>query len=74
LFTLSGVYKTGRRIYVMTESYILSYHGYHYILPSIGGRWAAKGFTLDGAAFVPVTVNDPLLVFPWLSITIPFGK
>lgn len=73
LFTLSGVFRAGKRIYVITENYIISYHGYEFILASFGAKWAAKSYSIDFGGFFPVS-ETRFFAFPWLGLTVPFGK
>ena len=71
--SISGMLRTGKRGYLISESYIIS-TGFNTVgIISVGGRFLGKRITLDyGGFFVPNTGD--FFVFPWLSISVPLGK
>ncbi|MEM1124652.1 MAG: hypothetical protein AAGJ18_29705 [Bacteroidota bacterium] len=72
-FSFSGMLRTGKRGYLLTENYILSTGFETIALLSLGGRFIGKRITLDYGGFYVPNTGEFVLV-PWLSISIPIGK
>jgi hypothetical protein len=72
---LSGMLRTSRNWYLMTENYYLDFGGGGVGLISFGARRMFKKLGLDFGLFVPFSTDDiTAIAFPWLGITLPFGK
>ncbi len=72
-FSISGMIRTGKRGYIVTENYILS-TGFETIpIFSLGGRFIGKRISIDYGGFYIPEIGDFALI-PWLSISIPIGK
>lgn len=72
---LSGMIRTSRRWYLMTENYYLDFGGGGVGLLSFGARHMFNKVGLDFGLFVPFSTDEiELFAIPWLGITIPFGK
>ena len=71
--TVSALIRTGPRGYFLTENYIINSGLEQLGLISLGGRRIIGKAGLDFGAFIPVGA-DTFFAFPWLGITIPFGK
>ncbi|RMG17959.1 MAG: hypothetical protein D6730_23365 [Bacteroidetes bacterium] len=71
--TLSGMLRTGRRGYVLTENYFIGTGGESLILLSVGGRTVWPGISLDYGAFIPLEAGlDTFIAIPWLGLVVPF--
>ncbi len=72
-FTISGMLRTGKRGYVITENYVISTGFETIALLSLGGRFIGKRISIDyGGIYIPNT--GIFSVAPWLSISVPLGK
>lgn len=72
---VSGMLRTSRNWYLMTENYYLDFGGGGLGLISFGARRMYKKLGLDFGLFVPFSTDDiTFIAFPWLGITLPFGK
>ena len=70
---LSGMLRTGKRGYLITENYFIATGFETITILSLGGRYVGKKITLDyGGIYVPNIGTFALA--PWLSITLPLGK
>jgi hypothetical protein len=77
LISLSGMWRTGERGYVMTENYLISSSEETLMILSFGGRRMIKNAGLDFGLFLPLPVSGDFDVFfaiPWLGLSIPFGR
>ncbi len=75
LITLSGMFRTGRRSYFLTENYFLDVGDEIFGLISVGGRIQYANLSLDYGGFIPVGSDvDNLFIIPWLGVSIPFGN
>ena len=71
--SISGMLRTGKRGYIISESYVVTSGSNTNSVISLGGRFLGKHITLDyGGFYVPNTGNFTLL--PWLSISVPLWK
>jgi len=72
---LSGMIRTSRNWYLITENYYLDFGGGGLGMLSFGARHMFKKLGLDFGLFVPFSTEDiEAIAIPWLGITIPFGK
>ena len=73
--TISGMIRTGKRGYILTENYLIDVGSETFVLLSAGGRVVGKNISLDYGGIIPV-VGDigTLVVIPWLGISVPLGK
>ena len=72
--TVSGMFRTGPRGYVLTENYFISAGEEDLLLISFGGRRIIKKVGLDFGGFIPITEDSGVFVIPWLGLTVPFGN
>lgn len=70
---ISGLIRTGREFYLLTENYFIPGVDESGII-SAGFRWAPESFALDIGLFRPLTDAGNLIGIPWLGVTIPFGN
>ena len=72
-FNLSGMIRTGKRGYLISENYIIATGFETIAVLSLGGRFTGRRVTLDyGGYFVPNV--GTFAIAPWLSVSIPFGN
>lgn len=73
--TISGLIRTGQRGYFITENYILSSDTETFGLIGLGGRRIIKRAGIDfGLVGVVSPEIDRPIAFPFLGLTVPFGK
>lgn len=71
--TLSGMFRTGKRGYFLTENYFLG--STDVMLISLGGRVVWQKISLDYGAILPFGTDvDTFVIIPWVGFVIPFGK
>jgi hypothetical protein len=73
--TLSGMLRTGKRWYLLSENYFIGADGENVLLLSFGARWAGDKISIDFGGFTPA--GEDIGVFftiPWLGINVPFGR
>ena len=70
---ISGLMRTGRNIYFISENYFVSEAGINGLM-SLGVRWAPENFSLDFALLRPIEATGSFIGVPWLGVTLPFGK
>ncbi len=70
---ISGLIRTGREFYLLTENYFVPGVDESGII-SAGFRWAPESFALDIGLFRPLIDAGDLIGIPWLGVTIPFGS
>jgi len=73
LISLSGMFRTGQRGYLVTENFYINTVDGDLLLLSFGGRRLIKNVGLDFGLFFPVLSED-FFALPWLGISIPFGQ
>jgi len=72
-FNLSGMLRTGKRGYVISENYIIATGFETIAVLSLGGRFTGRRVTFDyGGYYVPNV--GTFAIAPWLSVSIPFGN
>jgi hypothetical protein len=81
VFNLSGMYRVGKRMYLMTENWFITAGGDGGGIFSLGGRYAAKSLAFDFGVFRPFVFSNTLsggstgrFVLPWLGVNVPFGN
>jgi hypothetical protein len=73
LVNISGMYRTSRRVYLLTEIYFLpGIEGSGVAL--FGARWAPENFAVDFGLITPLESGVGYIGIPWLGITLPFGN
>lgn len=70
---ISGLIRTGRKFYLLSENYFVPGVDESGIA-SVGLRWAPESFALDFGLFRPLVDAGSLIGIPWLGVTIPFGN
>lgn len=70
--SVSGMIRTGRTIYLVSENYFINDSGFNG-LASFGVRWAPENFSVDFALLRPLENLDSFIGFPWISLAIPFS-
>lgn len=73
LVNVSGMLRTGRRVYLLTENYFIPEAGVTGIV-SFGMRWSGDNIAVDFGLFRPLEDAGSLIGIPWLGVTIPFGR
>ena len=71
--TISGMLRTGKRGYLISENYLFSSGSESFVLISFGGRRVGKKLTLDYGGFIPAGEVGGFVLIPWLGISIPIG-
>ena len=73
--TVSGMIRTGRRGYLLTENYILDAGESNFVMLSLGGRVVWSKLSLDFGGFIPAGGDvDTFIIVPWLGFVVPFGR
>ena len=74
-FTFSAMIRTSKTAYLITENYFLSTGSDSIGLLSIGGRRIWNNVSLDFGGITPVGGGiDEIIMIPWLSIAVSFGR
>lgn len=73
LVNISGMYRTGKSIYLVSENYFAPGTGANGLV-SFGVRWAPENFAVDFALLRPLEELGSFVGIPWLGLTIPFGR
>jgi hypothetical protein len=71
--SLSGMWRTGEKGYLLTENYFLDAGDETVLLLFFGGRRMLGRASLDFGAMFPTDVGEAVFI-PWLGIGIPFGN
>lgn len=75
IISLGGTIRTGRKHYFLTENYFFFGDGEAGALLWLGGRFASRHLAVDYGGIIPAFPEmDRLIIIPWLSVTVPFGK
>lgn len=71
--TLSGMIRTGKRGYFLTENYFIGGKYEEVLLLSFGGRYIGKKVAFDYGGILPISSDiEIFLLIPWLGISVPF--
>lgn len=73
VINLSGMIRTGRNFFLISENYFIRDSGL-YGISSFGLRWAPENFSVDFALVRPLEELGAFIGIPWLGVTIPFGR
>lgn len=73
LINVSGIIRTGRRFYLLSENYFVPEAGASGII-SFGARWTSENIAVDFGLFRPLEDAGGIIGVPWLGVTIPFGR
>jgi hypothetical protein len=72
---ISGMIRTGKKGYFLTENYLIDTGDDLLVLLLVGGRVVWPKIALDYGALLPLGADiDSFVAIPWLGISIPFGK
>lgn len=71
--TVSGMLRTSRRGYFLTENYFIGGSEENFVMLSLGGRRIIKRAGLDFGLFIPVAQGE-VIAIPWLGLTVPLNK
>lgn len=77
LITLSALYRTGPKGYILTENFFLGIDNEGVGIASIGGRRMYGRASIEYGLFVPFytdAASFELVAVPWLGVMLPFGK
>lgn len=75
MINVSGIIRTGKNGYFLTENYYLNTGGENGILLSLGGRRMIRKVGLDFGLFIPFSEDmDNFFALPWLGFSVPFGN
>ena len=74
LINISGMWRTGPRVTLLTENYIIP-EADLFGLISIGARRTYERFAVDFGLVKPLgEETDEVIAIPWLGVTMPFGR
>lgn len=71
LITFSGMVRTGKRGYLVTENYIFTGDNSFGGLLMLGGRTVWNKLSLDYGGVIPLN-DEAFFIIPWLGFSIPF--
>lgn len=75
MVNISGIARTGKNGYLLTENYLIDAGEETLVMLSFGGRRMIRKFGLDFGLFIPVTSElDTFVALPWLGFSVPFGN
>jgi hypothetical protein len=74
VINISGMVRTGKKGYILTENYYFSGGGNNYFVLSLGGRTIWPKLSLDYGLVMPLSSDIELIAAPWLGFTIPLTK
>lgn len=73
--TLSGMIRTGKRGYFLTENYVIDVGSETLVMISAGGRVVGRKLSLDYGGIIPLAGDiGTFVAIPWLGISVPLGK
>jgi len=74
VFTLSAMTRISKKIYLLTENYLLITDDLSISLLTFGGRTVWPKVSIDYGLVVPISDEmDEMVAIPWLGFVIPFG-
>lgn len=75
MINLNTMIRFGPKGYFISENYFIQTEGTTALILSLGGRHIIQNAGLDYGLIIPfISEMDSFIAFPWLGITIPFGK
>lgn len=75
LINMSGMIRTSKRMYLLTENYYVHAGGDGGGVIGLGGRWLIKKASLDLIFAIPFGADmDTFIAFPLIGFVIPFSK
>lgn len=74
IFTLSGMYRIKRTLYVISENYFVVVDGESIGMLSAALRWSPENFAVDFGLIRPTDIGLSFIGGPWLGVSIPFGR
>jgi len=73
--SISGMYRTGAKGYLLTENYYINTGNESTGIISFGGRRIIQSVGLDFGLLVPFSSGlSDIVAIPWLGFTVPFGN
>lgn len=73
LINISGMYRFTKNAYFITENYFVTSGGETYGILMFGARVTRESFAVDFGLFRPTEAID-MIGFPWLGVSLPFGR
>lgn len=74
VFNASGLIRTGKNWAFVSENYLFTFDEFGALI-SGGARYMGKRLAIDMGGFIPLFGGvDRVVILPWLSISVPFGK
>jgi hypothetical protein len=74
-FSLSGMFRVGKKGYLITENYYIGTADISVGIISLGGRSVQRKLAIDYGLIIPLgTDMDTFFALPWLGIAVPFGN
>lgn len=75
MINLNTMIRFGPKGYFISENYFVQTEGTTALIFTLGGRHIIQNAGLDYGLVIPfISDMDSFIAFPWLGITIPFGK
>jgi len=75
MINLNTMIRFGPKGYFISENYFIQTEGTTALIFTLGGRHIIQNAGLDYGLVIPfISEMDTFIAFPWLGITIPFGK
>jgi hypothetical protein len=71
--TISGMYRVGKRTYLMAENWFIPIEDSNVGVVSLGGRYTAKTLAFD-FGLISFIYDGERAAGPWLGVNVPFGK
>ncbi|NJO02186.1 MAG: hypothetical protein HC880_11295, partial [Bacteroidia bacterium] len=76
---LDGMARLSRRFYLLSENYFINIDDVIFATVSLGGRLDFRRVGLDMGLYYTLLVEDgdvegSTTIFPWLGVTVPFGR
>jgi hypothetical protein len=74
VFTLSAMTRVSKKVYLLTENYVMISQDFSFSLLTFGGRTVWPKVSIDYGLVVPISDEmDQMVAIPWLGIVVPFG-
>lgn len=74
MLNISGMIRTGRTIYIITENYLFPGVEDFLGFGSLGVRWAPENIAIDFALARTFSEGEGYIGIPWLGLSIPFKR